>query len=164
MSHLYTLWKQIWKSYNGLYSIQKKEVEILISFLISGSVVLFLAGVLLTFLKKGLSIFSTCNRTDRIKIIRYHICRCPHHVCILLHSLLCAIRSCFVFENPYLYTFPYHCSTKWRNVPYSGNGHVYRIVGIYNCVTRQRNSTKIREGLPSSYLLYKSRRLNDRVV
>ncbi|MCQ6315999.1 hypothetical protein NPM03_17720 [Bacillus cereus] len=34
-------------------------MEILISFLISGSVVLFLAGVLLTFLKKGLSIFST---------------------------------------------------------------------------------------------------------
>ncbi|MDP1459728.1 MULTISPECIES: hypothetical protein [Bacillus cereus group] len=35
-------------------------MEILISFLISGSVVLFLAGVLFTFLKKGLSIFSKC--------------------------------------------------------------------------------------------------------
>ncbi len=58
MLHLYTLWKQIWKNYNGSYSIHKKEVEILISFLISGSVVLFLAGVLFTFLKKGLSIFS----------------------------------------------------------------------------------------------------------
>ncbi|MHB0803028.1 hypothetical protein PVK73_26790 [Bacillus thuringiensis] len=33
-------------------------MEILLSFLISGSVVLFLAGVLFTFLKKGLSIFS----------------------------------------------------------------------------------------------------------
>lgn len=58
MLHLYTLWKQIWKNYNESYSIHKKEVEILISFLISGSVVLFLAGVLFTFLKKGLSIFS----------------------------------------------------------------------------------------------------------
>lgn len=58
MSHLYTLWKQIWKSYNGSYSIHRKEVETLLSFLISGSVVLFLAGVLFTFLKKGLSIFS----------------------------------------------------------------------------------------------------------
>ncbi|MCQ6341486.1 hypothetical protein NPM06_17720, partial [Bacillus cereus] len=34
----------------------------MISFLISGSVVLFLVGVLFTFLKKGLSIFSTFVR------------------------------------------------------------------------------------------------------
>jgi hypothetical protein len=29
---VYIMEEQIWKSYNGLYSIQKKEVEILISF------------------------------------------------------------------------------------------------------------------------------------
>jgi hypothetical protein len=118
-------------------------VEILISFSHKWFCCLIL-GWCFTYISKKRIIYFFYIRTDRIKIIRYHICRCPHHVCILLHSLLCAIRSCFFFENPYLYTFPYHCSTKWRNVPYSGNGHVYRIVGIYNCVTRQRNSTKIR--------------------